>query len=42
MIKSSEMLLAIAKWLESPENEALLLAEDDNDSLDIVATSCLF
>lgn len=35
------MLLAIAKWLESPENEALLLAEDDNDSLDIVATSCV-
>jgi len=41
MIKSSEMLKAIANSLESTENEALLLAEDDDDCLAIVATACV-
>lgn len=35
------MLNAIASWLESPDNEAILLAEYDEDCLDIVVKSCV-
>jgi len=40
-MKTSEILLAIASWLESPENEAILLAEHDDECLNVVATSCV-
>lgn len=40
-MKTSEILLAIASWLESPENEAMLLAEHDDECLNVVATSCV-
>lgn len=40
-MRISEMLNAIASWLESPDNEALLLAEYDEDCLQIVASSCV-
>lgn len=40
-MRISEMLIAIATWLESPDNEALLLAEYDEECLEVVATSCV-
>lgn len=40
-MRISEMLTAIASWLESPDNEAILLAEYDDDCLQIVANSCV-
>lgn len=40
-MRISEMLQAIASWLESPNNEALLLAEYDEKCLEIVAHSCV-
>lgn len=40
-MRIAEMLHAIASWLESPDNEALLLAEYDDQCLRIVAESCL-
>lgn len=40
-MRTSELLLSIAKWLESPNNEAMLLAEDNDESLQIVAESCV-
>jgi hypothetical protein len=40
-MRISEMLNAIASWLESPNNEALLLAEYDEDCLKVVAESCV-
>ncbi len=40
-MRISEMLTAIASWLESPDNEAILLAEYDDDCLQIVASSCV-
>ncbi len=40
-MKISEMLYAIASWLESPNNEALLLAEDNQDCAQIVAENCV-
>jgi hypothetical protein len=40
-MRISEMLNAMAAWLESPNNEALLLAEEDKDCLKIVAESCV-
>jgi len=40
-MRISEMLTAIASWLESPDNEAILLAEYDDDCLQIVADSCV-
>jgi len=40
-MRISEMLNAIASWLESPDNEAILLAEYDEDCLEIVANSCV-
>jgi len=35
------MLTAIAAWLESPDNEAILLAEYDDDCLQRVAEACI-
>ncbi len=35
------MLYAIASWLENPNNEALLLAEYDDECLKVVAESCV-
>ncbi len=40
-MRISDMLLAIANWLESPENEALLLAEDNDECLPVVAAYCV-
>jgi hypothetical protein len=40
-MRISELLTAIASWLESPDNEAILLAEYDDDCLKIVAESCV-
>lgn len=40
-MRISEMLLAIAKWLESPNNEAILLSEENEDCMHIVAETCL-
>jgi hypothetical protein len=40
-MRISEMLNAIASWLESPDNEALLLAEYDDDCAQVVAESCV-
>jgi hypothetical protein len=40
-MRISEMLQAIASWLESPDNEAILLAENDDECLKIVAESCV-
>jgi hypothetical protein len=39
-MRIAEMLQAIATWLESPNNEALLLAESDEECMNIVAESC--
>lgn len=39
-MRISEMLHAIASWLESPDNEALLLAESDDNCMKVVAESC--
>lgn len=40
-MRIAEMLHAIASWLESPDNEALLLAEYDEECLKVVADSCV-
>jgi hypothetical protein len=40
-MRISEMLNAMAAWLESPNNEALLLAEEDENCLKVVAESCV-
>jgi len=40
-MRISEMLTAIASWLESPNNEAMLLAEYHEDSAKVVAESCV-
>jgi hypothetical protein len=40
-MRISEMLNAMATWLESPTNEALLLAEEDEKCLKVVAESCV-
>lgn len=40
-MRISELLLAMAKDLENPENEALLLAEYDENCLNVVASSCV-
>jgi len=39
-MRVSELLTAIASWLESPENEALMLAEYDDKCLEAVAETC--
>lgn len=40
-MRTAELLQAMASWLESPNNEALLLAENDKECLKIVAESCV-
>jgi len=40
-MRIAEMLQAIASWLESPDNEALLLAEYHDDSMKVVAENCI-
>lgn len=40
-MRISEMLKAIASWLESPNNEALMLAEYDDDCSKVVAENCV-
>lgn len=40
-MRIADMLHAMAAWLESPNNEALLLAEYDEDCLKVVAESCV-
>ena len=41
MIKISEILSAMASWLEDPNNEAIVLAEEDPHCLNIVVNSCV-
>jgi len=40
-MRIAELLNSIASWLESPNNEALLLAEYDEECLKVVAESCV-
>ena len=40
-MRIADMLLSIANWLESPNNEAVLLAEYDDHCLKVVAKSCV-
>lgn len=40
-MRIAELLNAIASWLESPNNEALMLAESDEDCATVVAESCV-
>lgn len=40
-MRIAELLNAIASWLESPNNEALMLAESDEECAGIVAESCV-
>ena len=40
-MRISELLTAMASWLESPNNEVLLLSEYDEQSLKIVAEACV-
>lgn len=40
-MRIAEMLQAIASWLESPNNEAILLSEYHEDSMKIVAENCI-
>jgi hypothetical protein len=40
-MRTAELLHAMAAWLESPNNEAMLLAEEDEKCLQVVAESCV-
>lgn|SRR5574337_596212 len=40
-MRTAELLYAMASWLESPNNEALLLAEGDDKCMRVVAESCV-
>jgi hypothetical protein len=40
-MRIAEMLNAMAAWLESPTNEALLLAEEHEECMKVVAESCV-
>ena len=40
-MRTAELLNAMAAWLESPNNEAMLLAEGDEKCLQVVAESCV-
>lgn len=40
-MRISDMLNAMASWLESPNNEAILLSEYHEDSMKIVAENCI-
>lgn len=40
-MRTAELLNAMAAWLESPNNEAMLLAETDPKCMQVVAESCV-
>lgn len=40
-MRTAELLNAMAAWLESPNNEAMLLAEADEQTLQVVVESCV-
>ncbi len=40
-MNTSRFLQAVASWLENPENEALLLADNNEKSLNIAAEACV-
>lgn len=40
-MRTAEILTAIANWLESPNNEAMLLAENNDTCIKIVSDSCV-
>lgn len=40
-MRIGEMLISIAQWLESPDNEAILLSEYDDECLKVVSESCV-
>lgn len=40
-MRIAELLNSIASWLESPDNEALLLSEYDENCMKVVAESCI-
>lgn len=40
-MRTAELLNAMAAWLESPNNEAMLLAEADDKCMQVVAESCV-
>ena len=40
-MRIAELLNAMASWLESPNNEAMLLAEADEKCMQVVAESCV-
>lgn len=40
-MRTAELLNAMASWLESPNNEAILLSESDGTTLRVVAESCV-
>ena len=40
-MRTSELLYSIGRWLESTDNEAMMLAEDNPETLQIVAESCI-
>lgn len=40
-MRTAELLNAMAAWLESPNNEAMLLAEGDDKCMQVVAESCV-
>jgi hypothetical protein len=40
-MRTAELLTAIANWLESPNNEAMLLAEADEKCIKVVSESCV-
>lgn len=40
-MRIAELLTSIANWLESPNNEALLLAESNEDCMKVVSESCV-
>lgn len=40
-MRISELLYSVAEWLENPNNEALMLAEDNEECASIVAENCV-
>lgn len=40
-MRIAELLTSIANWLESPNNEALLLAESNEECMKVVSESCV-
>lgn len=39
-MRTSELLIALASWLENSDNEMMLLADHDDNCLEIVANTC--